>query len=231
MLTRFGRTSTTMSMRRSRAPIEQRKKEGLTLDNRLVAIDQAVISEASLERGVAVADRAVRGGYRRCHAQCRRASGGWLAERRRPDARLVDLPPRHQLARPELGFGRDRRGRVRSVARAFALASFLLIAACAKTVQVNPARSPPTVAPAPALPPPPPPPANARAAGVNIVPAPVSPDEASAARALQAFLTSCPALQQRQDKSLLTLAERIGPASVPEAATVLPGNAAGVLPV
>jgi len=36
------------------AAIEQRKKEGLTLDNRLVTIDQAVISEASAERGVAV---------------------------------------------------------------------------------------------------------------------------------------------------------------------------------
>jgi predicted lipid-binding transport protein (Tim44 family) len=34
--------------------IEQRKAEGLTLDNRLVAIDQAVISEASAERGVAI---------------------------------------------------------------------------------------------------------------------------------------------------------------------------------
>src|SRR3954453_19541153 len=31
--------------------VEQRKKEGLTLDNRLVTIDQAVISEATLERG------------------------------------------------------------------------------------------------------------------------------------------------------------------------------------
>ena len=34
--------------------IEQRKKDGLTLDNRLVAIEQAVISEATLERGVAI---------------------------------------------------------------------------------------------------------------------------------------------------------------------------------
>jgi predicted lipid-binding transport protein (Tim44 family) len=34
--------------------VELRKKEGLTLDNRLVTIDQAVISEASAERGVAV---------------------------------------------------------------------------------------------------------------------------------------------------------------------------------
>ena len=36
------------------AAIEQRTKDGLTLDNRLVAIEQAVISEASLERGVAI---------------------------------------------------------------------------------------------------------------------------------------------------------------------------------
>src|SRR4029079_12324768 len=34
--------------------IEQRKKDGLTLDNRLVAIDQALIAEASLHRSVAV---------------------------------------------------------------------------------------------------------------------------------------------------------------------------------
>jgi predicted lipid-binding transport protein (Tim44 family) len=36
------------------AAIEQRSKEGLKLDNRLVAIEQAVISEASVERGIAV---------------------------------------------------------------------------------------------------------------------------------------------------------------------------------
>ncbi len=34
--------------------VEQRRKDGLTLDNRLVTIDQAVISEATLERGLAV---------------------------------------------------------------------------------------------------------------------------------------------------------------------------------
>jgi predicted lipid-binding transport protein (Tim44 family) len=34
--------------------IKQRDKDGLKLDNRLVAIEQAVISEATLERGVAV---------------------------------------------------------------------------------------------------------------------------------------------------------------------------------
>ena len=36
------------------AAVEQRKKDGLTLDNRLVAIEQAVISEATLERSVAL---------------------------------------------------------------------------------------------------------------------------------------------------------------------------------
>lgn len=33
--------------------VEQRKSDGVTIDNRLVAIDQAVIAEASVERGVA----------------------------------------------------------------------------------------------------------------------------------------------------------------------------------
>jgi predicted lipid-binding transport protein (Tim44 family) len=36
------------------AAVEQRKKDGLVLDNRLVTIDQAVIAEASIERSVAV---------------------------------------------------------------------------------------------------------------------------------------------------------------------------------
>lgn len=36
------------------AAVEERTKEGLRLDNRLVAIDQALISEASLERSVAI---------------------------------------------------------------------------------------------------------------------------------------------------------------------------------
>ena len=36
------------------AATEQRENDGLKLDNRLVTIDQAVISEATLERGVAV---------------------------------------------------------------------------------------------------------------------------------------------------------------------------------
>jgi predicted lipid-binding transport protein (Tim44 family) len=36
------------------AAVEQRKKDGLSLDNRLVAVEQAVISEASAEKGVAI---------------------------------------------------------------------------------------------------------------------------------------------------------------------------------
>jgi predicted lipid-binding transport protein (Tim44 family) len=36
------------------AAVKQRKKDGLKLDNRLVTIDQALISEASVERGVAI---------------------------------------------------------------------------------------------------------------------------------------------------------------------------------
>ena len=34
--------------------LEQRSKDGLTLDNRLIGVDQAVISEASLDHGVAI---------------------------------------------------------------------------------------------------------------------------------------------------------------------------------
>jgi predicted lipid-binding transport protein (Tim44 family) len=34
--------------------VKQRTKDGLTLDNRLVAVDQAVISEASVDRAVAI---------------------------------------------------------------------------------------------------------------------------------------------------------------------------------
>ena len=36
------------------AAVEQRKADGLSLDNRLVAIDQSVIAEASIERSIAV---------------------------------------------------------------------------------------------------------------------------------------------------------------------------------
>ncbi len=111
-------------------------------------------------------------------------------------------------------------------ARALALASFILIAACAKTVQVAPPPPPTTTVPPPIVPPPaPPPPANARGAGFVAVQPPALLDEASASRALQAFRISCPALQQRLDKSLLSN----GPdwtGVCAEAAQVQPGAAA-----
>jgi len=113
---------------------------------------------------------------------------------------------------------------VRFFLRAFALASFVLVAACAKTVQI-PTQPPPPLQPPVVIPPPPPPPANARAAGVVAVQPPAMLDEVSAARALQAFLISCPVLQQRPDKSLLSY----GPdwtGVCAQAATVQPGSAA-----
>lgn len=111
-----------------------------------------------------------------------------------------------------------------SFLRAFALASFLLIAACAKTVQVTPQPPPPTTIP-PLVRPAPPPPANAREAGFVVVAPPITLDEASAARALQTFRTSCPALVQRQDKSLLSYGKDWAGVCA-EAAQVQPGTAA-----
>ena len=96
---------------------------------------------------------------------------------------------------------------MRSFARALALASFILVAACAKTVQVPSQQPPPQPAPPVVLPPPvvvTPPPANAREAGVVAAAPPATIDETSAARALSAFRISCPSLQRRQDKSLLS---------------------------
>jgi membrane-bound lytic murein transglycosylase A len=58
-----------------------------------------------------------------------------------------------------------------------------------------------------------------------LVSPPASLDEASAARALQAFLISCPVLQQRQDKSQLSYgADWVGVCTAAKA--VLPGSAA-----
>ena len=117
---------------------------------------------------------------------------------------------------------------MRSFARALALASFILVAACAKTVQVPSQQPPPQPAPPVVLPPPvvvTPPPANAREAGVVAAAPPATIDETSAARALSAFRISCPSLQRRQDKSLLSY----GPdwtGVCAEAAKVSPGSAA-----
>jgi membrane-bound lytic murein transglycosylase A len=93
--------------------------------------------------------------------------------------------------------------------RAVALASFLLIAACAKTVQVQP--PPPSVVTTTPVPATPPPPANAVAAGVALVPAASTIYDQWAVRALQAFRTSCPALIRRQDASGLTQAQDWAP--------------------
>jgi peptidoglycan lytic transglycosylase A len=88
------------------------------------------------------------------------------------------------------------------VARAFALASLVLLAACA-TKPLPPPEAPPPPAvvvpvPAPTLPPPP---KNAREAGVALVPPAPTIYDAWAKRALQAFRTSCPVLIRRQDQS------------------------------
>jgi membrane-bound lytic murein transglycosylase A len=89
---------------------------------------------------------------------------------------------------------------VRPLRSALALASALLLAACAGR-QPPPAPPPTVVVPPPApFPPPPPPPANALAAGVALA-EPRLFSEDQAARALRAFIISCPVLSRREDKS------------------------------
>ena len=118
---------------------------------------------------------------------------------------------------------------MRAFSRALALTSLALLAACA-TKPVPPVEQPPVPTPTPTpVPTPtptstPPPPANALAAGIALAAAPATLDESSAARALSAFITSCPSLQRRQDKSLL--AQGTDWAAVCSAArTVAPGAA------
>ena len=92
-------------------------------------------------------------------------------------------------------------------ARAVALASLALLAACAKTVHPPTTQPPPvTVQPPVVTPPTPPPPANARAAGIVLAIPLATLDEVSAARALTAFRTSCPVLTRRTDQSQLSYA-------------------------
>jgi len=116
---------------------------------------------------------------------------------------------------------------VRLLGRAIALATFALLAACA-TRPVQPPTTPPPVTPTPTpVPPPlpvPPPPPNARAAGIALVPPPAIIDETVASRALGAFITSCPALRQRQDRSQLSYGADWAPLC-DAARTVLPGSA------
>jgi membrane-bound lytic murein transglycosylase A len=112
--------------------------------------------------------------------------------------------------------------------RGAALASALLLGACA----VRPA-PPPTITPAPVpapapipSPPTPPPPANALEAGVSLVPPAATIYDQWAQRALAAFQTSCPVLVRRQDQSGLAQAQDWAPLCS-EAAGVAPEGAAG----
>jgi len=94
---------------------------------------------------------------------------------------------------------------VSAALRALALSFTLLLAACATR---RPEPPPPAPAPAPApVPTPaplvPPPPATARELGVALA-SPVELEPARAARALEAFKQTCPALVRRSDQSGLT---------------------------
>jgi len=109
--------------------------------------------------------------------------------------------------------------------RALALASALLLAACA--ARPTP---PPTVTPQPPVSPPvtpvtPPPPANALQAGVTPVPPAPTIYDVWAQRALTAFRTSCPVLVRRQDQSGLAQAQDWMPLCV-QAASIAPEQAA-----
>jgi membrane-bound lytic murein transglycosylase A len=89
---------------------------------------------------------------------------------------------------------------VRSAARALALAALALLAACAPRTPQPAPLPPPGQVPPPVPTPVPPPPANAVAAGVSLA-SPRTLAEDQAARALQAFILSCPVLSRRADKS------------------------------
>jgi membrane-bound lytic murein transglycosylase A len=113
---------------------------------------------------------------------------------------------------------------VSALFRALALSASLMLAACAARGPIPPPQPPaPVPAPTPPSPPVPPPPATAREAGVTLV-APVVLEATKAARALEAFKLSCPALTQRTDQSGLTLGADWLPLCT-EAATVSPANA------
>ncbi len=114
-------------------------------------------------------------------------------------------------------------------ARALALATFLILSACATRPVETPPAPAPVPTPAPVKPPPviviPPPPANAIAAGVALAAAPPFITQVDASRALQAFRTSCPVLLRRQDQSGLTNSAAWA-AVCSEAASISPADAA-----
>ena len=114
---------------------------------------------------------------------------------------------------------------MRFAVRAVALSASLLLAACATKIPPPIAPSPPPVVmPVPVVTPPPEPVfANARAAGVAVA-APAALNPIEAARALDAFRLSCPALIKRADASGLTVAADWQPLCA-EAQTIVPGGA------
>jgi membrane-bound lytic murein transglycosylase A len=112
---------------------------------------------------------------------------------------------------------------VRAVLRGFALASALLLAACA--TRPTPPAVTPTPVPTPIVPVTPPPPTNARAAGVTPVPPAPTIYDAWAQRSLTAFRTSCPVLVRRQDQSGLAQGQDWATLCA-EAASVTPDQAA-----
>jgi membrane-bound lytic murein transglycosylase A len=119
---------------------------------------------------------------------------------------------------------------VRLLARAFALASLALLAACA-TKPAPPTEIPapvpaPAPAPQPTVPPAPPAGRNAVETGVRIDPPRVLTSD-QAGRALAAFRTSCPALISRTDASGLTQAADWR-ALCAQAATLDPSFAPGI---
>ena len=115
------------------------------------------------------------------------------------------------------------RGKGPVALRGLALASLLLVGACATKRSAPPVAPTPVPTPMPS-PPSAPGPRNAIEAGISIAPSRTA-DALSAARALVAFRISCPSLTKRKDVSGLTLAGDWA-AVCAEAAIVAPGGAA-----
>ena len=95
-------------------------------------IEQALIAEAPARPRRGRRHRPLRSRYRRGHPQHRGRGGRRLAERRGPDPRPLDLPPRH-LARaiPTGCWSKPTRKSERRTSRALALAPSLILSACA----------------------------------------------------------------------------------------------------
>jgi membrane-bound lytic murein transglycosylase A len=113
---------------------------------------------------------------------------------------------------------------VRLFARAAAVATFVLLAACATRPTPPPTVQPPPPVRVPPVPVTPPPPANARAAGVTPVPPAPTIYDQWAERALTAFRTSCPVLMRRQDQSGLAQGQDWAPLCA-QAASLAPEQA------